>query len=91
MWIDASENNTPDGFEAFAYTDNQGYFSYNPNTGTNYCQSDEASLQRFCLQIGSQSGDLVIKVEKGVELMTGEPFKSVLTTSVSVDAVRENL
>jgi hypothetical protein len=91
VWIDARENNAPDGFEAFAYTDNQGYFSYNPNTGTNYCQSNEASLQRFCLQTSSQSGDLVIKVAKGIELMTGEPFKSVLTTSVSVSTARTNL
>jgi hypothetical protein len=85
VWIDARQNNTPDGFEAFAYTDSQGYFSYNPNTGTNYCQAGEASLQT-----GSQSGDLVIKIAKGTELMTGEPFRSVLTSTITVDTARSN-
>lgn len=91
VWIDSRENNSPDGFETFAYTDSQGYFSYNPNSGTNYCESSQTSLQRFCLKTGAPTGNLVIKVAKGVELMTGEAFRSVLTANVSVDKARENM
>jgi hypothetical protein len=90
VWIDARQNNSPDGFESFAYTDSEGYFSYNPNTGVNYCQTEEASLQRFCLQTGSQSGNVVIKAAKGIELMTGEAFRSVLSADISLDKARAN-
>ncbi len=91
VWVDLRTNNTPDGFEPFAYTDNQGYFSYNPNTGVNYCESDKPSMQRFCLQTGAQTGDLVIKATKGIELLSGESFRSVLTTKTSVQQARDNL
>ena len=33
-----------DGFEPIAFTDNQGYISYNPNTGVNYCETTDTSL-----------------------------------------------
>lgn len=90
IWVDFRENGTPDGFEPFAYTDNQGYFSYNPNTGTDYCASSQVSEQRFCLRVGTQSGDLTIKATKGIELLSGEAFRSVLTTQVSVEQARSN-
>jgi len=88
VWIDLRQNNTPDGFEPFAYTDNQGYFSYNPNTGVNYCESTEASQQRFCLQTGTQSGLLNIKAAKGIELLSGEVFRGVLSATIDAEQAK---
>ncbi len=91
VWIDLRDNGAPDGFEPIAYTDNQGYVSYNPVTGINYCDSNEASLQKFCLKTGVQSGELVVKAAQGIELLSGEVFRSVLTASTSVEQAKTNL
>lgn len=88
VWIDARNNNTIDGFESYAYTDSQGFVSYNPNTGVNYCESSEESLQRFCLQTATQSGEIIIKAAKGLELLSGESFKSVLTATIDVQTAK---
>lgn len=90
VWVDARQNNTLDGFEPFAYTDNQGFFSYNPNTGVDYCASNQASEQRFCLQTPTQSGTLVIKAAKGIELLSGETFRSVLTSTIDAELAKQN-
>lgn len=91
VWVDSRTNNTLDGFEAYAYTDAQGYISYNPTTGVNYCDASDESLQRFCLKTSTQTGKLVIKAAKGVELLSGESFKSVLSTTVQAQDVKTNL
>ncbi|MFW8591992.1 hypothetical protein ACOI22_14380 [Glaciecola sp. 2405UD65-10] len=88
VWIDARNNNTIDGFESYAYTDAQGFVSYNPNTGVNYCATSEESLQRFCLQTATQSGEIIIKAAKGLELLSGESFKSVLTAKIDVQTAK---
>jgi len=90
VWVDSRNNNTLDGFESYAYTDAQGYFSYNPNSGLNYCESGDESLQRFCLQTPLSSGKLVIKAAKGIELLSGESFKSVLTATVLAEDAKAN-
>ncbi len=83
VWVDFRENGAIDGSEPFAFSDNQGFVSFNPNTGVNYCESSEASLQRYCLRTGVNASNYVIKAAKGIELLTGESFKSVLTTNIS--------
>lgn len=83
VWIDYRNNGAIDGSEPFAFSDNEGFVSFNPNTGVNYCTSSEASLQRYCLKTGVTSENYVIKAAKGIELMSGESFKSVLTTEMS--------
>ncbi len=91
VWIDLRNNNTPDGFEPIAFTDSQGYVSYNPNTGVNYCETTDEGLQKFCLKTGVQSGELIIKAAQGIELLSGEAFRSVLTASTSVEAANTNI
>ena len=90
VWVDARENNMLDGFEPFAYTDNEGYFSYNPNTGTNYCADENPSLQRFCLQLPTQRGEIVLKAAKGLELLSGEAFRAVLSTRIDAQQAKQN-
>lgn len=91
VWVDLRQNGTPDGFEPFAFTDSEGYISYNPNTGINYCASSQQSEQRYCLQTGAQSGEVTIKAAKGIELLSGEAFRSVLTASLMLENAQANL
>lgn len=88
VWVDLRDNDTLDGTEPFAYTDPEGYFSYNPNTGVNYCASDQALLQQHCLRIGQSAGIVEVKVAKGTQLFGGTPFVSVLTQNVNLEKAR---
>lgn len=91
VWLDFRANGSPDGFEPFAYTDSEGFISYNPNTGVNYCESSEPSFQRFCLRSGSQSGNVTLKATKGVELLSGESFRSVLSATLDLENMQDSL
>jgi hypothetical protein len=88
VWIDLRDNDTLDGTEPFAYTDSQGYFSYNPNTGIDYCAAQSAVLKQHCLDIGQSTGSVEIKVAKGTQLFSGTPFVSVLTQLVDLETAR---
>ncbi|WP_127560014.1 hypothetical protein [Saccharospirillum alexandrii] len=88
VWVDANNNNAIDDFEPYAFTDSDGYYSYNPLTITNYCAlpviSDE--YQRFCLIYGSSVDSMVIRIKGGTDLSTGERLKGVMAMSSTISS-----
>ncbi|MEJ2074371.1 MAG: hypothetical protein P8X79_13045 [Reinekea sp.] len=80
VWVDANNNYKIDDFEPYAYTDSDGYYSYNPLTNTNYCSlpliSDE--YQRYCLLYGSSIESMIIRIKGGTDLSTGERLKGIM-------------
>ncbi len=90
VWIDIKDNDSIDGTEPTAYTDSQGYFSYNPNTGVNYCETEKAHLQQYCLKTGLSEGNFEVKVAKGVKVVSGVPFRNVLSTTVNLSSALDN-
>lgn len=94
VWADMNNNNKVDDFEPYAYTDSDGYYSYNPLTNTNYCAlpviSDE--YQRYCLIYGSSLDSIVIRIKGGTDLSTGERLKGVMAmaSSISSSSVRSS-
>jgi len=90
VWIDIKDNDSVDGTEPTAYTDSQGYFSYNPNTGVNYCDAKQAHLQQYCLKTGLTQGNVEIKVSKGIKVISGVPFRNVLSTTVNLPSALDN-
>lgn len=88
VWADMNNNNRIDDFEPYAYTDSDGYYSYNPLTNTNYCAlpviSDE--YQRYCLIYGSSVDSIVIRIKGGTDLSTGERLKGVMAMSSSISS-----
>jgi hypothetical protein len=90
VWIDLKDNDSIDGAEPVAYTDSQGYFSYNPNTGVNYCEAEEGHLQQYCLKIGLTQGNVEVKVAKGIKVLTGVPFRNVLSATVELPLALSN-
>jgi hypothetical protein len=91
VWLDIKENDTLDGTEPVAYTDSQGYFSYNPNTGVNYCTSQLPNLQQHCLQTGLAKGKVEIKIAKGIKLLTGVPFQNVMSAELDLQSANNML
>lgn len=79
VYLDINGNAVMDVYEPRALTDSQGYFGIAAD-GTNYCTSTNSSDQNYCLQTGEYS-DSLLRIEGGIDTLTGEPFKGVLTRS----------
>jgi hypothetical protein len=78
VYVDLNKNYQLDAFEPRALTDNEGYFSYNHSTGTDYCTADE--LSQFCLRGNvSANEEVVIRVTGGYDTVTQLPFKGMLS------------
>ncbi len=80
VFLDFDNNGTRDPWEPYAFTDDDGYFSYNPLTGTHYCtdDGDEANLLH-CLRSKRAFDQAVLRVDGGYDVMTGEPFAGQLS------------
>ncbi len=86
VFIDTNNDGTRNSWEPFAFTDNDGYFSYNPLTGTDYCASDAtAEQQQYCLVTNVDYGTAVIRIDGGYDVFTGEPFSGQMSRRVNPD------
>lgn len=91
VYIDTNNNATRDAWEPYAFTDDQGYYSYNPITDTNYCAEDAQEEQaQYCLQSTTEYASAVIRIHNGYDVLTGEPFIGQLSHRV-YDTSSENL
>lgn len=80
VYADSNNNATRDSWEPYAFTDDYGYYSYNPTTNTNYCASGATAEQaRYCLKLTGSLDDVVIRIAGGYDLLTGEPFEGQLS------------
>ncbi len=88
VWHDINNNRNLDSGEPYAITDEEGYFSRS-RTGTNYCASDATDEdKRYCLKINAVSGvasTAIIRLQKGVDIISGEPFNGSISMKVSID------
>lgn len=85
VWVDRNNNNRVDDFEPRARTDSQGYYSYNPQTDTDYCAFPEQAFEsRYCLRYGSSLDQAVIRVRGGIDLATGERLKGIMALQTSL-------
>ena len=85
VFLDSNNNGTRDAWEPFAFTDNNGYYSFNPDTGIDYCaDSATAQQQQYCLVSRTSHTNVVVRVDGGYDVLTGEPFLGQLTRRVNV-------
>ena len=83
VFIDTNNNATRDPWEPYAFTDDEGYYGYNPNTDTNYCASNaEPEQQQYCLKTASSFSNVVIRIDGGYDILTGEPFIGQLSRRI---------
>lgn len=75
VYVDSDNNGVRDAWEPFAFTDNEGYFSYNPNSKKNYCATDaSAEESQYCLKPVRQYDNATVRITGGYDTLTGEPF-----------------
>lgn len=86
VFIDLDNNATRDPWEPYAFTDNGGYYSYNPKTDTDYCALDATATESiYCLVSTRAISDAVIRVDGGYDALTGEPFVGQLSKRLAVE------
>lgn len=91
VFVDSNNNGTRDPWETFAFTDNEGYFSYNPNTDTNYCTSTASAQEsQYCLRTVTRLDNLVIRVDGGYDILTGEPFMGQMSRRLTTEEQESN-
>ena len=85
VFLDTNNNGTRDAWEPFAFTDNDGFYSYNARTDTDYC-ADEATeqQQQYCLRSAVVHQNVVIRVDAGYDVLTGEPFLGQMTRRIEL-------
>lgn len=75
VFLDLDNNGTRDPWEPYAFTDDQGYFSYNPITGVDYCAAPlDDELNLYCLRSNRPIKQTVLRVDGGYDVLTGEPL-----------------
>ena len=75
VFLDTNNDGTRNAWEPFAFTDNQGYYSFNPITNTNYCSDSATAAQaQYCLRTNTNLTDVVVRIDGGYDIYTGEPF-----------------
>ncbi len=92
VYIDSNNNAARDPWEAFAFTDNNGYYSYNPITDTHYCASTATAEQnQYCLIQPKVEGVSIIRVDGGYDVLTGEPFLGQLSRQIHISEATESV
>lgn len=85
VYLDSNNNGTRDPWESYAFTDNEGYYSFNPKTGVDYCASTTPESQQiYCLMGNTNSSNVVVRIDGGYDLLTGEPFLGQMSRRVNV-------
>lgn len=84
VFIDTNNDGSRNGWEPFAFTDNDGYYSYNPLTDTDYCADDASAEQaQYCLRSNTAFSNVVIRIDGGYDVLTGEPFVGQMSRRIS--------
>ncbi|MBV1882229.1 MAG: hypothetical protein KUG82_11370 [Pseudomonadales bacterium] len=84
VFIDTDNNGTRDPWEPWAFTDNDGYYSYNPLTLTDYCAATATEQERqYCLVTNVEYSNVVIRIDSGYDVLTGEPFIGQMSRRVN--------
>ncbi len=87
VYLDTNNNGTRDAWEVYAFTDDDGYYSYNSLTDTDYCAPDAAESEAlYCLSANTNSADVVLRIDGGYDVLTGEPFYGQLTRRIDTSA-----
>ncbi|MFT5506121.1 MAG: hypothetical protein ACI8XC_003847 [Gammaproteobacteria bacterium] len=81
IFKDTNDNGILDTFEEFARSDDEGFFSYNPNTDINYCESGPENL---CLEVFFSSDTETLRSVGGYDSSTGNPVTSTMSREIKL-------
>ena len=87
VFVDTNKNNKLDVWENRALTDSKGYFTYNPIDAVNYCElAKDHDDYTYCLKIPAGYDEVMVRITKGLDLTTLDPFTGTLSMMVSSNA-----
>ncbi len=88
VFVDTNGNNALDAWEPSAITDGDGFYTFNPNDNTDYCNLPTGDSKRVhCLAAPAALGEVLIRVTGGYDRITGEPFEGTLTVKADLAQV----
>lgn len=80
VYIDTNANGSRDPWESYAFTDNDGYFSFNEKTGVDYCAEDATETEEiYCLSTNTSIEGDIIRIVGGYDVLSGQPFTGQLS------------
>ncbi len=83
VWVDLNNNGEWDSVEPKAYTDADGYYSYNYERLYDYCSTSSANYnERYCLDSSKLVGYGRVRITGGTEVSTGERFLGSMVSVV---------
>ena len=92
VYVDVNENNMLDAWEKRALTDTKGYFTFNPITDVNYCELPETDSKFIhCLKAPSGYSEVMLRMTKGYDLATVEPFTGTISIRANVSSADVNI
>ncbi|HBA34383.1 MAG TPA: hypothetical protein DCZ12_09645 [Gammaproteobacteria bacterium] len=84
VYVDADSDNRLSVTDPRALTDQDGYFSYNPSTGQNYCADNATALEkRYCLRTYRHMENVILRIVGGYDTQTGEAFDGSMSTRIA--------
>ncbi len=88
VFFDNNNNGALDAWEPFAYTDSNGYLSYNPLTNTDYCAANASEVeQQYCLQTKQNFDSVIMRINGGISSTSVRPVGGQLSRTIeNVDA-----
>ena len=96
VFVDTNKNNKLDVWENRALTDSRGYFTYSPAytdkngvavAAVNYCElAKDHDDYTYCLKIPAGYDEVMVRITKGLDLTTLDPFTGTLSMMVSSNA-----
>lgn len=90
VFIDTNNNGTRDAWEPKAFTDNDGYYSFNPKLERDYCAEDATEEDaQYCLKTPSDLDNVVVRVDGGYDKLTGEPFTGQLSRRMDASEIAD--
>ncbi len=90
IYIDANNDSRLSATDPRALTDREGYFSYNPNSGINYCADNASTLeQQFCLRSFVPINQAVLRMTGGYDIQTGEALTGSISTTITSAAISD--
>ena len=87
VYVDLNNNGVHEygNFEAFAFTDEDGYFSTDKE-GNSYCDKSAATYNaRHCLNTSQLSSNAVLRIEGGFDVATGQKFKGSMALDLDLN------
>lgn len=92
VFFDNNNNGALDPWEPSAYTDSDGYLSYNPLTETDYCAANASDVDaQYCLQTKQAFDSIIMRINGGISSTSIRPIGGQLSRKINNVTANSNV